>query len=206
MNWRILPIAVGLALAAIPHARGQQAQPDCTQGTNDSWNLEWDGVSGRTYFLQWSENLIDWFYFPLIESGGGAPLNYGFTTDGPRFFLRLQFSDQVTSDPYVDDFDGDTLTNWEEVALYGSDPLAFNADAHLFLTDFDGDGLLYWEAVNIYRQNPDSFDFDGDGIPNSYEIAMGWDPTVANSESDYQAYLADSRESETTLQVFTEFE
>ncbi len=206
MNCRILIFMLGLVLPIAVHAQGEQQTPDLTQGGNDSWNLDWDGVTDRTYFLQWSENLIDWFYLPLIESGTGTAINYGFNSDGSRFFLRLQYSDQPTSDPNGDDFDNDTLTNWEEVGMYGSDPLAFNADAHLFLTDADGDGLLYWESLNIYHQNPDSFDFDGDGIPNSYELAMGWDPTVANSEADYQAYLNAGNQSATSMQVFTELE
>jgi len=176
MNWRIPALAVGLALAPMPYARGQQAQPDFTQGTNDSWNLDWDGVSDRTYFLQWSENLIDWYYFPLIESGQGLLIAYGFTSTGERLFLRLRYSDEPVSDPYTADFDGDGLTNWEEVNTYMTDPLDGDSD-----NDGASDG---WEIANGFDPNNASdatIDSDGDGLGNAAEYAQNTDPNAKDN-------------------------
>lgn len=176
MNWRILPIAVGLALAAIPHAKGQQAQPDFTQGTNGSWNLEWETICGRTYFVQYSDNLTEWHYFPLIESGQTLPISYGFASTSERLFLRLRYSDEPVSDPYAADFDGDGLSNWDEVNIYMTDPLD---------GDSDGDGMSDgWEIANGLDPNDAGdavADSDGDGLGNAAEVAHNTNPNAKDN-------------------------
>lgn len=100
--------------------------------TNEIWRFQWWGRAGRTYFIQHTDDLHDgWTWLPLIESGDDDIKEWGFTTSGNRFFLRLRHTDIPTSDPEGDDFDGDGLSNLEELLL-GTDP--FNPDS-------DGDGL-----------------------------------------------------------------
>jgi len=94
--------------------------------TNEIWRFKWWGAEGRTYFLLHSENLILWNWAPVVESGNDAIKEWGFTTTGDRMFLRLRHTDLATTDPEVDDFDGDGISNMAEV-LAGSDPLNFYA-------------------------------------------------------------------------------
>ena len=74
-----------------------------------------------------------WTYYPdILEPGTGVRLGYTFTVSGPnRFFLRLKYSDIPTGDPHAADFDGDGVSNGDELQL-GLDPLK---------PDTDGDGL-----------------------------------------------------------------
>jgi len=125
-----------ILLAAISplacRAQAPQPHPELTfVPGNRSWIYAWQGVAGRTYFLQHSDDMIHWSYFPLIESGAGQLISYGFSSTATRFFVSLRYSDQTTSDPEGDDFDGDGLSNWDEVSTYGTDPL---------LADTDNDG------------------------------------------------------------------
>ncbi len=152
-------------------------------GTSNTWNLDWDGINGRTYFLQHSDNLIEWQYFPLIESGAGQSIGWGFSSSADRFFVRLRYTDQPTSDPDNDDFDSDGLTNWQEVDAYHTDP---------FDEDSDGDTLIDgWEVAYSIDPNDDgsvnvnngaSGDPDGDGSSNAQEQQNNTD--AANSDSD----------------------
>lgn len=103
-------------------------------GSGSNYTFSWWGRSGRTYFLQHSENLLSWTYFPdVLESGGNGVLSYGFNVSGAdRFFLRLKYSDILTNDPLNADFDGDFIGNLEELQM-GLDPL--NSDS-------DNDGII----------------------------------------------------------------
>lgn len=84
-----------------------------------AYRFSWWGVSGRTYFIQHTEELgfpTFWNFLPVIEQGAEAPIEYGFLVSGspPRFFLRLRHTDEPTDDPYAADFDGDGIPNgWE---------------------------------------------------------------------------------------------
>ncbi len=100
--------------------------------TNSIHRFSWWGATGRTYFLQHSDNLTEWSWVPVIEPGDDSVKEWGFTSTGDRFFLRLQHTDIVTTDPDGDDFDGDGVTNLAEV-MQDTSPFS-NLDA-------DGDGL-----------------------------------------------------------------
>ena len=129
---RLLSLLALAGMASATFAQTPQPQAVLTQGTNNTWNLDWEGIAGRTYFLQHSEDLVGWQYFPLIESGNDETLGWGFASSADKFFVRLLYTDIAVSDPDNADFDGDGLTNWEEIFIYGTDP--FNADS-------DGDGI-----------------------------------------------------------------
>lgn len=65
------------------------------------------------------------------------------------------------TDPFNPDTDGDGLTDYEEVRIYGTDPL--NPD-----TDYDG--LTDGEEVHIYKTNPLKRDTDGGGVADGHEV------------------------------------
>jgi hypothetical protein len=69
------------------------------------------------------------------------------------------------------DWDGDTLTNGEELSL-GTDP----QDA-----DTDGDGLSDGAEVNTHNTDPLDADTDGDGATDGQEVQFGSDPLNAAS-------------------------
>jgi hypothetical protein len=94
-------------------------------------NLVWSGQPGRTYFVLASENLHRWIYLKAIHAGSGATLTMPVQSDGPALFFRLRFTDLPSSNPGGDDFDGDGVSNADELEN-STDP--FNPDS-------DGDGI-----------------------------------------------------------------
>jgi len=95
-----------------------QTASDLNEGTqiaydalNGVYTFSWWGVEGRTYFVQQSDNLVNWVYLPLIESGDDEMMGYGFETDADWLFFRLVFTDHPTEDPAAADFDNDGISN-----------------------------------------------------------------------------------------------
>jgi N-acetylmuramoyl-L-alanine amidase len=176
---RFLSLLALTGMASATFAQTPQPQAVLTQGTNNTWNLDWEGIAGRTYFLQHSEDLVSWQYFPLIESGNDETLGWGFASSADKFFVRLRYTDIVTNDPDNADFDGDGLTNWEEIFIYGTDP--FNSDS-------DGDGMPDgWEVMNGFNPTHPADadeDADGDGLTNLQEYELGTEPNNPDSDGD----------------------
>jgi hypothetical protein len=143
---------------------------------NGIFRFKWFGKSGRTYFIQHSEDLMQpWLYVPIIESGDESVKEWGFTSTGDRFFLRLKYSDIPTTDPAGADFDGDGLSNLAEVQA-GADPLD---------TDSDDDGLPDgWEdshGLNPMNAADAAIDSDDDGLTSLEEYNAGTDPRKFSS-------------------------
>jgi hypothetical protein len=139
-----------------------QPQMRFTQGLQGTFNADWEGVAGRTYFTQFSMNLIDWHYAPFIDFGDGEHKR-GIESDADKFFLRLHYGDfpgiNSLDDAMNADFDGDGLSNIFEVT-HGYDPFDFEST-------MDG---------------PDaSLDPDGDGLGNSVEHAQGTNPMAKDN-------------------------
>jgi hypothetical protein len=176
---RSLSLLALAGMASAIFAQAPQPQAVLTPGTTNTWNLDWDGIAGRTYFLQHSEDLVSWQYFPLIEAGNDETLGWGFASSADKFFVRLRYTDQPTSNPDFADFDADGLSNWDEIFIYGTDP--FNADS-------DGDGMTDGFEVQNYLNPSDasdaSQDADGDGLTNLQEYELGTDPHNADSDGD----------------------
>ena len=122
-----------------------QPQVQFSRGLEGTYNADWDGVAGRTYFMQFSMNLVDWQYAPFMHFGDGGH-HRGIHSDSDKFFLRLHYGDFEGIDSLDAamnaDFDGDGLSNIAEVT-FGYSPFQSTStidgpDASL---DPDGDGL-----------------------------------------------------------------
>ena len=114
--------------------------PEVTRN-GDTCNLDWTGQNSITYFIQYSLDLQSWSYMPVIESGDGSAIGYGFECNTDKMFVRLHYTNAPTSNPHGDDFDNDGLTNWEEIRVGGTGTSPLIAD-----TNGDGirdDGLVY---------------------------------------------------------------
>lgn len=134
-----------------------QPQVMFTQGLEGTFAADWQGVTGRVYFMQWSLDLQTWLYAPFIDFGDGMH-SRGLAGSAPQAFFRLHYGDYpgITSleEAMNADFDGDGLTNIFEVS-YGYDP--YNA-----VSTVDG-------ADNL-------FDPDADGMSNPTEQSRALNP------------------------------
>lgn len=186
---RVFLSALFLAAATLVPLAEAQTPDDSNEGSrlewdaaNSIWRFKWWGRQGRTYFIQHSDNLQTWLWLPLVEPGNHAVREWGFTSTGSKFFLRLVYTDQPSSDPENDDFDGDGVSNLAEV-MQGTSPLR--------TADSDGDGLPNdWEiATGLDPQsgsgsNGATGDVDQDGLTNEEEAALATNPQVADTDGD----------------------
>ena len=161
--------------------------------------LRWYGHDERTYFIQVSDpndHLNRWTWAPIIESGNDADISYEVDGTANKGFFRLKYTDQPTIDPDNDDFDGDSISNIDEVSYYNSDPLdsdtdndgmpdGYEADYYFDLNfddgsyDYDSDGLTNLGEYNAGTEPYDS-DSDGDGMHDGFEVTYLLDPLVAS--------------------------
>ena len=123
----------------------------------DHYHLDWNGSLGNTYFVEYSSDLKTWHYMPVVKSGAGEALQYDFSSFKKKLYMRLRYTDDPTSDAEQADFDGDSITNWDEIRNGG---LGTNP----FVSDSDGNGIL--DAAE---------DRDGDGSSDALELAAGTD-------------------------------
>lgn len=171
-------------LFAVGPALGQGLiMPEVAIGASgdDSFEIGWHGEDSHVYFLQFSDDLSEWFYAPEIREGEDELIAYGGWSDSPKLFFRVQYTNQSYTDPRRDDFDSDGLENWVEVELLGSDPL--DATSH-GSQDSDGDGLsdlteALWGVSSHYLA-----DTDGDGLDDAVELALGLNPLIADTDFD----------------------
>jgi len=141
-----------------------QSDPVLSAGTGNTCNLDWTGVDDRTYFVQYSEDLVTWFYFDIIEPGvTDFAHGYGFSCTSDDSYYRLRWSDIVTADPDNADFDNDGLSNIDELTSHETDPL-----------DEDTDGDTINDGLELtLGGSPLSTDTDEDGAGDGTEVAAG---------------------------------
>lgn len=143
-------------------------------------NLNWHAATGRTYFVQRSTNLRDWFYFDEIFSRDNAPVSLGLYSNAPQLFFRLQHTDlDDGGDPEKADFDGDGLSSYSEItSAVQTDPLNPDTDGDMLLDGFE-------RQHGFDPRNADSNgngiidgldDWDGDGSNNFGEQLNGGNP------------------------------
>lgn len=78
------------------------------------------------------------------------------------------------TDPLDPDTDGDGLTDYEEIHTHGTDPLE---------EDSDGDGLSDGDEVNVYSTDPLDTDTDSDGL-NDYEEVNEYETDPLDPDTD----------------------
>ncbi len=159
----LLPVLVGVISAGFLFAQTADDPNEGTKleydSTNEVWRFKWWGRAGSTYFLQHSEDLQTWAWIPIVEPGDDSIKEWGLTSTSEKFFLRLRYTTEPTSDPEGGDFDGDGVSNLAEVQQ-GLDP---------FDEDTDGDGMHDgYELANGLNPllNDGNLDLDGDSVPN----------------------------------------
>jgi hypothetical protein len=118
---------------------------------NDVSALSWWGISGETYFIQVTPSLMaDWVYIDTIYAGGNAFLEHGFATNTDAFFYRVIHTDWPTTDPWLDDFDGDNIGNLDEL-YQDTNPFAFN---DLNFNGIPDDWETFWDDQFAVFPNP----------------------------------------------------
>jgi len=96
--------------------------------------------------------------------------------------------------PFVNDTDGDGISDGDEINLHGTNPLDADSDADGLSdetelnthytdpldSDSDGDGLSDGAEVNIHGTSPLKADSDNDQLSDKDEIDNGLDPLISN--------------------------
>ncbi len=197
---RILILAIYLISAFSPVSAQIEQASDLVTVAGDKF-LCWFGHAGRTYFIQVSDpndHLSKWNWAPIIESGNDEPISYEVDGSSEKGFFRLKYTDQITNDPDNDDFDGDGISNLNEITYYNCDPLHADTDedglddgyeiwggSDPTNTDSDGDGLSDGDEYWIYGTSPADIDSDGDGLSDGFELNQSnTSPTSADSDGD----------------------
>jgi hypothetical protein len=158
-----LPLACLAAFATtVGGDPAPQPQMSFAPGLKGTFNADWLGVDGRTYFAQFSLDLETWHYAPFIDFGDGEHRR-GIECDADKYFLRLHYGDfstYTTLDEAMNGhLDSDGLSNIFEVT-YGYDPF--------------GD-----ESTT---EGPDEeVDPDEDGLGNASEQAAGTNPMIKDN-------------------------
>jgi outer membrane protein OmpA-like peptidoglycan-associated protein len=82
--------------------------------------------------------------------------------------LTIEYLMSLSDEELMDrDSDGDGLSDYDEIYIYGTDPLN---------PDTDEDGLTDYEEIYVYGTDPLNPDTDGDGFSDGQEVEMGTDP------------------------------
>ena len=227
-GWILILAALGPAAQLIAQSpglpnEGSQLEHDVA---NQIWRFKWWGKSGRTYFIQHTDDLNrGWQWLPLVEAGNGSVREWGFNSSGDRFFLRLKYSDIPTANPSLADFDGDRISNLDEVTQ-GTDPcsavdqdsnglsdhwevLHFGIGGQIAADDPDRDGLTNLQEWQN-GTNPRNADTDGDGLNDGWEMAWNFAPTqfdqngngLADGEEDFDGDgLSARQEAQASLSI-----
>ena len=157
-------IAFAGSLTADPAA---QPQMSITEGTADSWNFDWEGIAGRTYFFQYSQDLVNWEYAPFIDYGEGIH-SYGMSCSTDKMFFRLLYTDPAAENP--PSTDGDGTTGFSNIS-----------------PDDDADGLTNAQELAL-GTNPNNRDSDGDGV-NDGDDADPREPAINWKRSAEPGYV-----------------
>lgn len=131
---RCRPLLILATVTALVTNAGSEPDPKPTleRLTPPFWQFDWTGEEGITWFVQGSDNLEDWHYYPLVDFGVEHD-TVDFTSSSPRYFMRLQHTDipPIAGNAEAMDFDGDGLPSLFEVSIFGTDPLVFDSDGDL---------------------------------------------------------------------------
>jgi hypothetical protein len=162
--WFVLPMLV--LFPVLGHGQVSMDQLRFSKGQDGLWNLDWSGLAVRTYFVQWSTNLVNWQYAPAIEFGLGSKQTRFDTTGRNQFFVRVVGVDDASITTLQQaqdaDFDADELSNAFELMISGLDP------RH---QDSNGNGTLDKDELGM-----------DDDLSHGFEQALGSDPQKSYEE------------------------
>jgi hypothetical protein len=60
-------------------------------GSTGAYTFSWWGVAGNTYLIETSDDLINWSYLPIVETGSNATIQWGFTSNASNLFMKLEY-------------------------------------------------------------------------------------------------------------------
>ena len=105
-------------------------------------------------------------------------------SDGVLNFIE----DMYHTDPEKADSDEDTLSDYDEMAILGTDPMKADTDDNGTddaSEDFDGDGITNYDELYTYKTDPVCVDSDGDGLSDYDELfTHKTDPNKADTDGD----------------------
>ena len=122
--------------------------------------------------------MVHWTYLPILEPGADQLISWNLTSTGSRFFVHLKYTDILTNDPFNDDFDGDGVSNWDELQQ-GTDPLAIEGLAANGIPDAWEMQYFGHTGVDPYALAP-----GGSGLTNLQTYRLGLNPLVASTAGD----------------------
>jgi hypothetical protein len=115
--------------------------------------------------------------------------------------LDLDQENQLGTSDLDPDSDGDGLSDYDEVFVYGTDPTRADTDGDGLndsfelsfqpsslnprSSDTDGDGLSDASEVNAHGTDPNNPDSDGDGMPDGWEVTHGFNPLSGGVVAGY---------------------
>ncbi len=156
-----------LCLILLPILSQAQTEDEANEGSkierdteNNLWRLKWWSREGRTYLVQHSEDLSLWTWMDVIVTGDDSVREVGLNADASKFFMRLVSTDFPSVDPANEDWDGDGVSNYEEL-LNQTDPFSNK--------DTDGDGVSDDKEIADGTDPNDFFN----GLPPVLIIASG---------------------------------
>lgn len=183
----LLTTTLALGIAATGFAQSADDLNEGSQLKRDSdtnyHHFRWWGKMGRTYFVSFSLDLDEWLYTDGIETGFDAVLEYGWNPDSDKLFVRLQFTDIVSGDPNLADFDGDGISNIDEITMQPVQGDPFDASSR------DGDEMADdWERFHglstEYGVDESAGDPDQDTLTSLVEYGLGTDPEEKDTDAD----------------------
>jgi YD repeat-containing protein len=132
------------------------------------FTLSFRGIVGLSYLVEKSTDMVNWQTDRQVWGSGLVSVITIDTDTEEWMFFRVTL--QQTSGGALDS-DGDGLSDWYELFVFGSNPL---------LADSDGDGMPdAWEALyglNLTSSADAVLDGDGDSLSNLDEFDFEMDP------------------------------